>query len=836
MAEKNKNDGDDFLIVGIGASAGGLEAYTAFFEHMPADCGMAFVVIIHLHPEHESNVAELIRRKTSLAVLQVTENVRIKPNCVYVIAPNETLAVLHGELQVMPRSDGIDWMPVDYFFRSLAADAGPRAVGIVMSGTGRDGSLGLKAITADLGLTMVQDPDTAQFPGMPASARELTVVDYSLSPDRLAEQLLDYRDHHSVRQQHHLGGEDERGEEAMKQIFTILRAATNHDFSAYKRTTLRRRLERRLNVHQLDNLPDYVRYLQKDPKEAEILFREFLIGVTNFFRDPDAFQALKQKGLTHLFEQSAPEKELRAWIPGCSTGEEAYSLAITIAEFMEEHHVHTDVTIFATDLDGDSVEIARRGEYPASIAADVSQQRLDRYFTKTDQQYRVNHNIRSMIVFSVQDLVKDPPFTRLHILSCRNLLIYLESEMQQKLLPIFHYSLHPGGILFLGTSETTGNFTELFGTLDKINRVYERKRSGLSSNFSIDFPISTVRQLHETQHHPREKHTQPIERVLHRFLLTHFTPAAVFINRKREIVYIHGKTGGYLEPAAGVARLNIDDMARSGLQLPLKRAVREALRTEKEVVQTGVRLTNNVNAEEVTVTVSPVDDGSHSPDLFVVVFKTVPIPLQKHAAVASEESDKDEYVRSLEQELHGTRERLQTTVEELETTNEELKSSLEEYQSTNEELQSSNEELESSKEEMESLNEELTTSNGQLQAKMAELARANEQLSNFLNNLDIPIVFVDNNLHIHQFTESARKIISLIESDVGRHIGHITHSLSYDDLVGDIESIVRQPQQVSRDVQAKDGTPYRMTMSPYRDVDNVMEGVLIVFFPRSQNT
>jgi two-component system CheB/CheR fusion protein len=824
------------LIVGIGASAGALDALSAFFEDMPAEPGMAFIVVIHLASDHSSALPELLGRRTVVPAAHAEDGETIEANHIYVIPPDSELAVMHGKLHLMPRTDQHPWLPIDSFLRTLATDAQDRAIGVILSGTGTDGALGLQEIKAELGLSMAQDPGSAAFPGMPQAAIDQGVVDYVAPPKGLATELLEYGRHFSRRRSNERQIEKEF-QKQLNKIFVILRQQVGHDFSAYKESTVQRRLKRRLDVHKITDLGEYVRFLQGSPREAGLLFRDLIIGVTGFFREPEAFEALKQTVLPAVLEGRNRDDPIRVWVPGCSGGEEAYSIAMVIREFLDDRGVSFPVNIFATDIDEEAIERARRGVFPAAVSGDVGEERTGRFFTRSGDTLEIVPNVRNMLVFSPQDVIKDPPFTRLDLLSCRNLMIYLKPEIQHKLVPLFHYSLKPSGFLLLGSSETIGNYPDLFTTAPTNARLYRSKPgdTNLYVRTGVDFPIAPGARDESGRSFRQHSSPAQTERILQRFLLSRHTPPTVFVNRKREIIYVHGRTGRYFELAAGVARMDVVEMARGAISLPLSQALREAFRDEQTKSRSGIRFEEDGQATIIHLTVEPVRDNEDGPDLFAIVITEEPLAEAAGSTEAGETGDgaaegpESDHIRHLEDELTATRERLQTTVEELETTNEELKSSLEEYQSTNEELQSSNEELESSKEEMQSLNEELTTVNNELQTKNEELARSNAEMRNFLDSLDIPILFVDNQLRIKRFTEAVTGLISLIDTDINRHIGQINHELKYDEFIDDMDAVVRRARRKERTIETKGGERYRVRMSPYKNIENVLEGVLVSF-------
>ena len=828
-ARSNRSDSSQpLLVVGIGASAGGLSALKSLFAAIPRDTGMAFVVITHLHPDSESALSELIGREADIPVGAIEDGVAVAANHAYVLQPGYRAIMYDGALHLEPIEDrDHPPAPVNRFFRALGQDQRERAVGIVLSGTGTDGTIGVEEIKGNLGMTIASSPDEAEYPGMPQSAIDSGYVDHEVLIREMPELLVRYGERAG-----RSGGSDavsDADRAQLNKILAVVRSQTGHDFSTYKTSTMFRRIRRRLNVQQIDSFEDYLQFIRRSPREAEALFHELLIGVTSFFRDPEAFEALKRDGLPKLLTAEDP-KDLRVWVPGCSTGEEAYSIAILLQEYCVEHGIAPEISVFATDISEDAIARARRGVYPDSIGADVGAERLREHFDRQGDSYQVRKHIRNMLVFSEQNLTADPPFTRLDIVSCRNLLIYLDQDTQRRLIPLFHYSLRDAGLLFLGSSESIGGNQDLFTSVSGEHRIFRKRPDKHPRTAGLDFALRREETERRREMGVQERR-QTLEEKMRRYLLEHHAPPAVFVTRKHEIVYVQGRTGKYLEPASGEARMNIMDMAREGLAVSLGTALRECFRTDAPVTRQGIRVRTNGDYVILDLEVRPFADQPGSSDLCVVLFHERPDqpPAPERAEATDGEPDKDEYVQHIEEELRSTRERLQTTVEELETTNEELKSSLEESQSTNEELQSSNEELESSKEEMQSLNEELSTVNAELQEKNEELNHANQEMKNFLDSLDIPIVFVDNELKIRQFTEAAKDLINMIDTDVTRHIGQITTRLRDGELVDEIEDVVRRARYKERQVETKDGKRFRMRLSPYRNVDNVMEGVLVAF-------
>ena len=820
-----------FYIVGIGASAGGLEAFEAFFNRMPPVSGMAFVLVPHLDPSHASMLPELIQRHTEMKVEQARDGTRVEPDTVYITSPDKDLALLNGELQLLEivRKQGIR-TPIDLFFRSLAQDQREMAVCIVLSGMGSDGSLGLKAVKAELGMAMAQDPASAKYDSMPQAAIATGLVDYALSPEEMPEQLLAYARAAGRRTAPKAVREGKRAD-ALSKVCVIVRSKTGHDFSLYKENTIFRRIDRRMAINQIEDMAHYARYLQHNPHEVDLLFKELLIGVTNFFRDPQAFEALEQT-LTPLLKAKPDNSQVRVWVPGCSTGEEAYSVAMIIRKLMKELHKRFEVQIFATDIDNNAIDTARAGIYPSVISADVSPEWLERHFTKENGVYRINREVREMVVFASQNLIKDPPFTKLDLICCRNVLIYLKSELQQKLIPLFHYSLRRGGILFLGTSETVGGFVDLFSLEDRKWKIYSRKHAAGSNHALVDFPFVSGAGAEPRPPGPPVKEQIPMPKALEQILLEEFVPPSVLVNERGDILRIHGRTGKYLEPAPGAPNLNIVDMAREGLRLQLPSALRKARTRKAEITHENMRIQANGGFVMVDMTVKYLDRPESMRGLMLVIFRESEPSRDKKETRRHDEIEipgTAVRVRDLENELAETKSSLQVTIEELETSNEELKSSNEELQSTNEELQSANEELETSKEEQQSLNEELVTVNSELQGKLEELSLTTNDMRNLLNSINVPTIFMDNHLRIKRYTASASDIFSLISSDVARPLPDISHKLEYPNLYNNLREVITTLQQREVEVKTRDGDWYNMRISPYRTINDSIDGVVMTF-------
>jgi two-component system CheB/CheR fusion protein len=824
-----------FPIVGIGASAGGLEAFTEFFKYMPADSGIAFVLVPHLDPNHVSLLPELLQKHTEMKVVQIEDGMKVQPNTVSVVPPNAHIGIMNGTLQLIESPDYLRFkLPIDFFFHSLAQDQKQNAVCIILSGTGTDGTMGLKSIKNEIGMVMVQDIKSAKYSGMPQSAIATNFADYVLPPSKMPDALVKYAKHLVVSK-----GVSckifvkEKPYDALQKIFLLLRTRTGHDFSSYKHNTIIRRIERRMNLHQIENIIDYIRFLQEHPHEIETLFKELLIGVTNFFRDPESFELLKGSVLPQLLKDKPEDYCFRVWVPGCATGEEAYSIAMILHECVDAIKRRCRIQVFGTDIDESAIEYARVGLYPANIASDVSPERLKSFFQKEEASYRIKKEIRETLVFAPQNLIKDPPFTKLDLLSCRNLLIYLNGELQKKLLPVFHYSLKPGGILFLGSSETIGGFTDLFSTVDKKWRIFKCQNIDYANNPIIEFPI-TPRSDNDAAVPVLKESIKQKELHLSQFvdnlLLEHYAPPCAIIEANGEILYIHGRTGKYLEPAIGKFSDNIVEMARAGLKMELASAIRKASSQKTDIIFKNLRVEGNGSSQYVDLIVKPITEWEKQQGLMMVIFENQPPPTE-HETVESESlSDKkDKRFEELEQELRYTKENLQTTIEELETSNEELKSTNEELQSTNEELQSTNEELETSKEELQSLNEELITVNAELQGRIDDLSATNDDMKNFLDSTNIATIFLDSNFCLRRFTPKATEVINLIQTDVGRPINHIVSNLKYENLVRDAEKVLHTIVFKEVEVESKDNRHYFMRIMPYRTVNNVIDGIVITF-------
>jgi chemotaxis methyl-accepting protein methylase len=821
-----------FPVVGIGASAGGLEALEQFLRNVPGNSGVAYVIIQHLDPTHKGIMPELLQRATSMEVSQVSDRTRVRPNCVYVIPPNKDMSILHGMLHLFaPAAPRGLRLPIDFFLRSLADDCKERAIGIILSGMGSDGTSGLRAIKEKAGLVLVQDPASAKFDSMPKSAIDAGLADIVAPVEELPGKIVAYLQHalHITRTEPALELKDQS---ALEKVLILLRSKTGHDFSLYKKSTVYRRVERRMGIHQIDKIALYARYLQANPQEVELLFNELLIGVTSFFRDPVAWQQLRDEAIPTLLASYPSGGVLRAWSVGCSTGEEAYSLAMTFREALEQVQPKGSFSlqIFATDLDAASITLARQGRYPANISADVSSERLRRFFIEGEGCYRVGKEIRDMVTFATQNVIMDPPFTKLDILICRNLLIYLVPELQKKLLPLFHYSLNSGGVLFLGSAETIGNFSDLFVPLHAKSRIY-RRGSQLLGGETVSFPSSFLSPL---PNHAKEsimpKPALNLQSLADQLLLQNYAPPAVLTNDQGDIVYISGRTGKYLEPAAGKANWNIFAMAREGLRFELSSAFQKATRQSGVALVRGAKVGTNGGTQQVDITAQRVETPEALLGMVMIVFNDVPAaPEVKVSGRGKSVSANSARLAELEQELSENREEMRCAREEMQTSQEELKSANEELQSTNEELQSTNEELTTSKEEMQSMNEELQSVNAEQQARMDELSRVSSDMRNLLNSTEIVTVFLDNDLNVRRFTEGANQIFKLIPGDVGRPLSDIASDLHYSGLLDDAREVLRTLVFSEKPVPATGGRCYKVRIMPYRTLENVIDGVVITF-------
>jgi two-component system CheB/CheR fusion protein len=822
---------EPFPIVALGASAGGLEAFEQFFKNLPSTTLAAFVVISHLDPKHRSIMTELISRFTPMTVQEAADGVEVEPGHVYVIPPNKDLAIFHERLQLTEQEQSArPHLPIDFFLRSLAEDQGDRAVVIILSGTGSDGTLGLRAVQGAGGTVFVQTPASARYDGMPRSAVQTGLADHILPVEEIPRQLVTLLERYRTRKEL---PPDEEMSTVMQKVLMTVRSKTGHDFSLYKKNTVIRRIRRRINVHNIENPIAYLHYLQGHPDEVQQLFKELLINVTSFFREPEAFEVFKTTILPELLLDKPSDYTIRVWVPGCATGEEAYSIAMIIREYAEKSRQDYRLQMFATDIDESSITQARGGFFPSNIAQDVPVPRLARFFVKEETGFRVKKEIREAIVFAVQNVTKDPPFTRLDLVSCRNVLIYMEPDLQSKLMTLFHYSLKPGGLLLLGSSETIGPSTNLFSTIDRKWKFFRAKPQAGHAAHPDKVVPPWLPDLVETVDatHPAPAKRVNLEEMARVTLLSAFAPPSIIVNNKGDILYIYGETGKYLRPAPGRPALNIANMAREGLQFQMRSALLAAATHTQDAVYRSVRVKTNGGTEKIDLAVKPLPRTEGEEQLFMFMFQA---PLEQERAEAEESEGPASLpdggrAAELEKELSSTRESLQATAEEAQAANEELRSTNEEMQSANEELQSTNEELETSREELQSVNEELSTVNSELQSKIDLLSRSESDMKNLLDSTDIATVFLDGDLHIKRFTASATKVISLIPTDVGRPIGDVTVKIEYAAIAEHAREVLDRLRPFETEVQAKDHRWFLMRIVPYRTLDNVIDGVVITF-------
>jgi two-component system, chemotaxis family, CheB/CheR fusion protein len=835
-------------IVGVGASAGGIEAFTALLKEMPPDSGLAFVFVQHLAPTHASMLAEILQRATSMRVLEVHDEPVVERNCVYVIPPARVMTIKSGRLALTPRGQA-PHHPVDEFFDSLAATQGHRAIGVVLSGTATDGTAGLAAIKAAGGITIAQD-SSALYDGMPRSALAAGRVDFVLPPAAIARELARIASHPYL-----VDGSREAARRAKEldqidqidRILVALRKGTGVDFSQYKSNTLHRRVRRRMALLKISDADEYAHFLKRNPSEVEALYQDILISVTTFFRNPEAFQALKAKVFPRLLKDRGRHDPIRVWVLGCATGEEAYSLAIALTEYISESGVAIPLMVYATDLNNVGIEKARSGLYPKSIASDISPERLRRFFIEVDGGYRVAKAIRDVCIFARHNVLGDPPFSRMDLISCRNVMIYMEAGLQRKLLPLLHYALKPTGVLFLGPSETIGASRDMFELEDAKAKIYSKKpvAPGLEHGFPLGpYTPSSVEARSESAREAAREHVPDVQRGADRVLLARYVPAGVLVNENHEVLQFRGDTGQYLAPAPGKASLNLLKMAREGLLVALRALLQRARREDAAVREEGVRIKANGGYTDVTLAVIPLGRPNTSERCYWVLFENPAPALPAAGAPAArrarrrpagpagepEETDKDKQINRLLQELSATRDYLQSVIEQQEAANEELQSANEEVQSANEELQSINEELETSREEIQSSNEELTTVNEELQNRNEELNRANSDLNNLFGSLQMAIVMVGQDLRIRRFTPMAEKLFKLIETDIGRPIGDIKLSLTVPDLPNLLAEAIDQVKARELEVQDQAGRWYQLRIRPYRTLDNRIDGAVVLLF------
>ena len=832
---QKRSPAEPVTIVGIGASAGGLEAFTSLLRGLPGMPGMAIVFVQHLAPQHDSALVTLLSGQSALPVMQATDGLRVEPNRIYVIPPNAQMVVRGRQLHLTARpGDRSQYTPIDSFLLSLAEECGRNAISVILSGTASDGALGTREIKAAGGVTIAQTPESSKYDGMPRAAIGTGMVDLVLAPEAIGPKLAELSGHAYARSVESSTSEVPLSEEQMHDVFDLLRPASGVDFRHYKLPTIKRRLLRRMALHRLTEVDHYIRLLRNDAAEVRSLYHDLLIHVTRFFREPESFQALARDVFPAIVEARPHDQPIRAWVSGCATGEEAYSLAIALVEFLQRNQLDTPVQIFATDVSETAVEQARTGVYPPSIEADVSSDRLRRFFTKHDGGYRVTKMIRDICVFARQDLTKDPPFSRLDLILCRNVLIYMDTVLQKKLLSVFHYALNPHGFLLLGHAETVGAQATLFSLVDKKFRVHRKKAANAmpTMTFPVDYSAAGLPLKRTTPEPPGAEKFLQAE--VSRVLMDRFAPPGVVIDPDMQIVQFRGQTGSFLEPAPGEASLNLLKMAKEGLLYGLRTALHTARKTRNWVRKDGLQVRSGSGWKPVSLEIIPLAASGrmHYLVLFDDQSRGEQVASAKRAAPeapAPKRAQKTQ-VDFLQRELAASREYLQSIIQELEAANEELQSANEEILSSNEELQSTNEELDTAKEELQSTNEELNTVNEELHGRNEELSRVNSDLVNLLGIVQIAIVIVSADLRIRRFTPMAEKVLNVIPADTDRLIGHINPNIVGANLEELIAECIDAISPIEREVQDRQGRWYSLRIRPYRSVENKIDGAVLALF------
>jgi two-component system CheB/CheR fusion protein len=819
----------DFLIIGIGASAGGLDALSSFLCNVPENSDLAFVIVQHMEKNSKSILVDLLQNETSMKVVQAYDNLIVQPNFVYVIPADKNMSIKNNVIHIFDYNKPHNLRtPVDFLFQSLANDKQEKSIGVILSGMGDDGTNGLKEIKQKGGGGFVQEPSSAKFDSMPRSAIEAGVADVVSTADKLPSKIISYIEHKP-----HMDIFERDSVEENKRYFDniigMLRAHTGHDFSSYKKNTIQRRIERCMGIHQIDNIVTYVGYLKDNREELNLLFKEFLIGVTSFFREPMEWEILRDKVIPELLDGRSTTDTVRVWISGCSSGEEAYSLAIVFQDVMDKLNPNKgfSIQIFATDLDNEAIDKAREGIFSHNIEKDMSTERLNKYFVKMERGYQVVKGIREMVIFAQQNMIKDPPFTKVDIMVCRNLLIYLTPEIQKKLIPLFHYSLNSDGFLFLGSAESVGNFTDLFKPLDLKSRIYQRLRP-LIQKEPIEFPNSFA--PYQSEVNQPSDDVQNMQTLADKLVLQKYSPAAVLVNSKGDILYITGKTGKYLEPAAGKVNWNIFAMAREGINYKLSDAFYKAVRLKEAVIAKNAVVLNEDGPQMVDITINPLKDPEALRGMVMVIFNDVIVPSPNEIInttgkiPASNRREKE-----LERELLETRQMWQLAGAEIQISQEESKSSNEELQSFNEELQSTNEELTTTKEEVQSSNEELKTINFELQGKLEDMSLVTSDMKNLMDSTKIATLFLDNTLLVKHFTSQMSVVSRLISSDVGRPVTDIASDLIYPELTEDVMEVQRTLIAFEKQVKSRNGDWFNARILPYHTLEGKTDGVVITF-------
>jgi two-component system, chemotaxis family, CheB/CheR fusion protein len=834
-SSENNSSSTKLFCVGIGASAGGLEALEEFFKNMPPDSDMSFIVVQHLAPDYKSLMVELLSKHTLMKVIRAEDGMQVMPNCVYLIPPKKDMTIFHHKLFLSEKvhNQAVS-LPIDIFFRSLAEDFAENSIGIILSGTGSDGTLGIRAIKGAGGMVMAQNDHSAKFDGMPRSAIATGLVDFVLSVEQMPQVLLRYVNH-PYKGKKELQSELPEDNNALNKIMGIIRHRIGVDFTFYKPTTIVRRLERRISINQVSSFENYVTFLEQSPNEADTLYKELLIGVTRFFRDTEAFDLLRDQIIPKLFAQKENNEPLRIWSVGCSTGEEAYSIAMLLYEYMEDNSAFCDIKIFATDLDKDSIEFGGMGYYTESIIADVSEDRLKRFFIRKPKGYQVNETIRKMVIFAAHNVIKDPPFSRISLLVCRNMLIYLKPGMQKKVLSMFHFSLTQNGYLFLGPSETLGELSKNFSTLNSKWKMFAFKEIASPESFSTyltpqlkdgDYVIQNLNQGTEIS---LQQNTNYYNDAFFNAIIDEVAPPSLIVDQNFDIVHICKDINRFIKLPSGKMSLNVLSLIRNEINTPVSIALNKAVKQKKEVLYKDLVIKDNKDEFTIDLKIKPLLIKNDSRKLFLMAFleKETSTETKSKSQKLVFEFDVNQQIQDLENDLNYTKENLQATIEELGTSNEEL-------QSSNEELITSNEELQSTNEELQSVNEELFTVNNEYQNKIEELTLLNNDVTNLLVNTHIGTVFLDMKLNIRKFTPAVTSAINILDMDIGRPIYHISHNILYEYLIKDIEQVVRTLKPKEIEVEGKKGNWFLLRILPYRTTDNAIEGIVITFLDITQ--
>lgn len=816
-----------FPVVGMGASAGGLNAFKKFFQAIPSDCNIAFILVQHLEPHHDSMMVELLAQYTSMTVLQVEQGMSLTPNTIFLIPPNTYLQIENGHLSLTETSvqHGVR-LPIDFLFVSLAKELKEQAIGIILSGTGTDGTLGLRAIKTAGGIILVQEPNSTQYDGMPISAISTGLVDFVLPIEKMPTALLSYLNESETYIDESLIEQNQSDE--LQIILNLILIETNHDFRCYKKGTLRRRIHRRMSLCQADSYTAYIKFLKDNPEEIKILLRDLLIGVTAFFRDSIAWQELESLVLTPLIKEKKTYDALRIWVAGCSSGEEAYSIAILLKEIETRLNKKLTIQIFASDIDAAALNIARAAIYPETISIDLTEERLHNFFTYQNGQYSVIKQIRELVVFTKHNFIQDPPFSKLDLVCCRNLLIYLNADIQKDIISLFHFSLNKHGYLFLGSSESIAQQEDLFQSISEKVRIFKRLDGNRKRYAPMGFPLITDskgRNMVNSLLTSSDNRTMATNKLAQEILLHEYVPASVIVNRKYEVVYFHGEVSRYFQVTSGEPTRDIRDMARSHLRTKLRRALQRCIH-EQTIVKVTCR-NDDLNNSWLDITVRPVNFPVSAEGLIVVSLTEQTVAIKHTVPITDNELGE---IKQLELELDNTREDLRITVEELETTNEELRTANEEMLSINEELQSTNEELETSKEELQSLNEEFSTLNHQLQEKLQELEASHNDMVNLFESTNVATLFLDNEFRIRRFTPAVKQLFRLISTDIGRHITDIRGCFDNCSLLKSAEWVLKNLQAIEKDIQTEQGSFFICRILPYRTLNHHIDGVTLTFF------